>query len=359
MERRVLRSAAENSDPSLLILNVPAEISTSGGDLQVFACPVDLRRGGMLLVIPVGVIRDDILAGGAMAGEDDLFGPSRVFEVDMTDEDESGAIFLAGFQSEVLVLDTTDAVLDYLREYDPVTDSLEAITPFSDGLATALPSMPDLLALAKTWAREETVARIHFYSAREEPLGKTAPAKKAAAKRVTNATLAEQVASLSAQVALLTAKQDQSASAEIPKLPGALGCLQTPARLTPAKALQMVGPPPCESQPRAGGPDEPLDPLRAPKDPTEIALSQQSAALTALVTHLIQGNDPFGLDTSTSGATSSSTKGTLRRERLQQDLAARQSQFFMMVQQQISKKLNPSSVLPKTEEELQMKGAPF
>ena len=75
------------------------------------------------------------------------------------------------------------------------------------------------------------------------------------------------------------------------------------------------------------------------------------------MTHLIQGNDPFGLEASSAGATSSSRKGTLRRETLQQDLAARQSRFFMMIQQQVFKKLHPSSVLPRTEEELQAKGS--
>ena len=60
---------------------------------------------------------------------------------------------------------------------------------------------------------------------------------------------------------------------------------------------------------------------------TATALSQQSAALMALVAHLI--NQGSGLDFGgVSGAATSSTKGRTRREKMQQDLAARKSSFF-------------------------------
>lgn len=49
---------------------------------------------------------------------------------------------------------------------------------------------------------------------------------------------------------------------------------------------------------------------------------------------------------------SSSTKGTLKREKMQQDFSARRSSFFLQVQQQIFKKLHSSKLLPKSEEEL-------
>ena len=61
---------------------------------------------------------------------------------------------------------------------------------------------------------------------------------------------------------------------------------------------------------------------------TATAMLQQSAALMALVAHLI--NQDTGLDfAGVSGrAATSSTKGTMRREKMQQDLAARKSSFF-------------------------------
>lgn len=85
---------------------------------------------------------------------------------------------------------------------------------------------------------------------------------------------------------------------------------------------------------------------------TATAMLQQSAALMALVAHLI--NQDTGLDFAgvSGGAATSSTKGTMRREKMQQDLAARKSSFFLQVQQKIFKKLHPSKLLPKTEEEL-------
>ena len=61
---------------------------------------------------------------------------------------------------------------------------------------------------------------------------------------------------------------------------------------------------------------------------TATAMLQQSAALMALVAHLI--NQDTGLDFAgvSGGAATSSTKGTMRREKMQQDLAARKSSFF-------------------------------
>ena len=330
MERRSLKDAATNSDPTLLILTVPAEMSYSAGELQAFASPLILRRGGLMLALPVGVIREDLLLQPIGAGEEEMFGPSRTFEVELTDEDEHGSVFHTGIRAEVLVADFTDEILRYCREYDPVVDSLEEISPYSEGFATGLPVFGDLLTAIHNWAEEETVGRVHFYSAREEQDVRPPALRKTPAKRVTNASLAEQVAALSAQVAVLSARQE-TAPREVPPLPkpgqasfatpatepgpsAGIGYrmppvsagLQTPARLSPAKAMQLVGTPPKTRTGPSSGlalavPDEPVDPLRAPKDPTELALSQQSAALTTLVAHLIQGNDPFGLEASSWG----------------------------------------------------------
>ena len=125
----------------------------------------------------------------------------------MVDEDEAGTIFQAGFRSEVLIIDFSDDVLTHLREYDPVTDSLEEIYSFSEASPTALPALPDLVAAAHAWAEEEGAARLHFDCARDEPVPKTSGAKKAPAKRITNASLAEQVQALAAQVGSAKAVQ--------------------------------------------------------------------------------------------------------------------------------------------------------
>ena len=47
-----------------------------------------------------------------------------------------------------------------------------------------------------------------------------------------------------------------------------------------------------------------------------------------------------------------STKGVQRREKLQADLAARSGNCFLLMMQQVHKRLHPGRVLPKTEAEL-------
>lgn len=122
--------------------------------------------------------------------------------------------------------------------------------------------------------------------------------------------------------------------------------------------LALVGPPP---KVRSTAPlytvadalEEPYNPLGdgVQNDHAVASLSQQSAALTALVSHLI--NQDGGLDLSgIPGAATGSTKGTMKREKMQQELAARKSSFFLEVQQQIFKKLHPSRLMPKSDEEL-------
>ena len=396
MERRQINFASQHQDPSLLVLTVPAEIAVGGEEISALATPLDARRGGLLLAIPCGLIAESALAPAGGFTDDTLLGPSHEFEMDMFEEDEGGNVFGTGVKGPVLVADFNNAVLPLLREYDPVTDSTEEIFSFVEANPTAMPSAAELLSVALEWAASDSASRVHFYSAREEPAvskalassGKQPAPKKAGAKRVTTAGLAEQLMALTAQVALLQATQDeQKVAQDVPPLPVqkkqvfvdpaggpsdivlggglhkmppvSLG-LSPPAQRvsTPAKALQLLGPPPKTRM--SPGPqfpveklDEPVDPLKAPPEHLENTLSQQSAALTALVSHLIQGGDTMGLEASgVAGASSSSTRGTLKREQLQQSLATGQSHFFMMLQQQICRRLQPSNVVPRTEDEL-------
>ena len=91
-------------------------------------------------------------------------------------------------------------------------------------------------------------------------------------------------------------------------------------------------------------------------DPVLQAISQQSSALTALVAHLASSSDPMADLTASSSSMSSSTKGVERRERLQNELANGTSQFFLAMQQQLFRKLNPGRPVPKTMQELQGAG---
>ena len=381
LERQQIAFASQHADPSLLVMTVPSEMTAGGISIQAFAVPLDARRGGVLLALPTGLFPLSLTSPTAGFEDEDMIGPSTIIDVDMVDEDDLGNVYAPGFQSSIYVGDFANSVLAMLREYDLVTDSLSDIIPFSEGYPTALPSAPELLSAALSWASSEA-GRVHFYSAREEPdpSSKSTPPKKAAAKRVTTAVLAEQVASLSAQVALLTASRPAEpppqtggtipglpqrssaihvpgpsglAGTNPPKVPPVSHGLSTPARTSPAKALQLIGPPPrTRMSPILALQDEHQEPLKAPPETIENSLSQQSAALTALVSHIIQGGEGLGLEAQGStGVASSSTRGTIKRDQLQHSLAKGQSSFFLMLQQQICRRLHPSQTIPKTEDE--------
>eukprot|EP00435_Cladocopium_sp_Y103_P013722 s2211_g3.t1 len=130
---------------------------------------------------------------------------------------------------------------------------------------------------------------------------------------------------------------------------------------TPAKtATAALGPPP-----RTRGAVEPAPDVvpTSPPIPGSFvaggeqqvinALSQQSVAITQLVAHLA-GGDPMSDLASSSASTglSLNTKGVARREKMQSDLAQRTSNYFLQVQQQLFKRMNPSRAIPKNAAEL-------
>ena len=373
--------------PSILVFEVPDLIAAGGEPVSTLALPLVKRQGGFLLAFPCGVIDPEAFPKSP-ADEDQMLGPVRTFEgVALYEEEDTEAGGLqtvpTGTSCSVMVCDVLDSVLVYLREFDPITDSQLEFIPFDEMRPAAVPMHAEITPLALDWARSEVEGRVLFYSAREEqevPTIPTAPAtRKAQAKRVTTAVLAEQVSVLSAQMNLLMKQQGAltvGPSAESPgaqlnaaspvggrgaisggfRVPPVSHMLSPPPRTAKAAKLALLEPPP---KVRAAPPQVPL-PVEEPcdilddgvqPDTTAAVLSQQSAALTALVSHLIGQDGMLDLGTSTS-ASSSSTKGTLRRERLQQELAGRKSTFFLQIQQQIHKKMYPSKMLPKTEEDL-------
>ena len=235
----------------------------------------------------------------------------------------------------------------------------------------------------REWTAETEAPRAVFYSAREEQDvgGKAAPAaRRPPAKRVTNSSLLEEVENLKAQLAMLKSAQEPpvgktsaipaeealgGARVVAPKMPGlSQGLLG--GHLPASKAAALVGPPPktrapvpgrqetaeqmTEDEPRLGA-DQVFGGQGA--DQILLALAQQSSAITSLVAHLAGGADPMSdLSASSSGQFGGGTRGVQRRDRMIQELAAGKSSFFMQVQQQLHRKLSPSSPAPSTEEEL-------
>ena len=171
----------------------------------------------MLIVVPAQVINANTLQDGLTGAEDVLFGPSSIFQAALMEEADDLSLVELGVAADVLVIDVTDDVLGLCREYDPVTDSTAAIHGYSFDFPAGLPDCNVLLGQAKEWIASRQEERVGFYSAQEdlEESPPTRPvvaasAKKAPAKqRVTNSMIADQLSNLTAQMQLLSQRQDQ------------------------------------------------------------------------------------------------------------------------------------------------------
>ncbi len=371
---------AEAGDPGLLILCVPAEFSATSVDSECFAIPIMSRNNGLLLCVPRGVISEDALID-SLSGEDAnaVLGPSKGIPVQLQEEGEGQVIGPVPGTFNVLLVDFADEALAWLREYDPSFDSQDQINAFASEHPFAVPSVSQLVPIAQEWVCGQGSERANFYSAQEEqepsPPVKAAKGaakpKGAAPKRVTNAQMMEQMEIMIAQMKALAVRTDvleqaKSSSANdvpdpgggnvsgVPAVSAGLG-LPAPAPLAAfAKYTALVGPPPKVRHPTVTKPPEnvPLVPEQVEDPSLAQALSQQSSAVLALVSHLANQSDPL-TDIPGVGTHSTSTKGVQKREKMQQDLATGNSTYFLQVMQQLHKKLHPSLPLPKTTEELQ------
>ena len=122
-----------------------------------------------------------------------------------------------------------------------------------------------------------------------------------------------------------------------------------------SKYTSLVGPPPRVKQVAATTPAPVVPrPVEEPSgDPPSLAhaVSQQSSAVLALVSHLANQGDSLSEIPGVS-ASSTSIKGVQKREKMQQDLAMGASTYYLQVMQQLHKKLYPSLPLPKSIDEL-------
>ena len=198
---------ASSGDPSLLVVSIPANVAADGEDTESYAIALEFRRGGLLLAMPPDVLSAQILQDGQLGAEDSLFGPNSKFSSPLVEEAEDFSLVPTGIEAESVVVDVNDDVLGFCREYDPVTDSLTT-NPSS------LPDVIVLLSKAKTWLEERHDERSGFYTAQEDPVNppkaaqNVATKKANAAKRITNIMLSEQLGALTAQLTLLSQRQD-------------------------------------------------------------------------------------------------------------------------------------------------------
>ena len=387
MERKQLKFAVRGAaNPAILSLPGGMVVGSVEDDLvEVFCIPLAHRKGGILLAIPHSIISDEVLqAGNSAESNDDLVGPSKMMSSKLEVQEADGSINYLEDICGFLVIDFTNEVLNHMQPYDPVFEDYQHVIPFFETIPNAFPSMAGIGDKIREWTAEAEAPRAVFYSAREEPEGggkAATAAKKAAARRVTNVSLMEEVEGLKAQLALLKAQaapaplagpaipaEEALGGARViaPKLPGlSQGLLGNPTGV--AKVAALLGPPPKTRAPIPGKPmvesmqeDEPqfgaaVDQQFAGQSADQIllALAQQSSAITSLVAHLAGGADPMSdLSASSSSQAAGSTRGVQRRDRMMQELAAGKSNFFLQVQQQLCRKLNPASPAPSTEEEL-------
>ena len=369
---------ASSGEPSLLVWSPHPSLLKNAGAPACFGFPILQRQGGLLLAVPDGFLSEELLLDGSVDGYDGIVGPSKVFEATLLEEDESGFMAPTEYTKNFLVVDLKD---DCLKDMQVFSDEIQVdqVVPFEDSMPAAFPRVADIVPKVLEWCDAAVDGRVHFYSAREEP-DRPAQPKRAAPKKVTNAELVAQIAALSAQVQLLSdqskevarAKESLSATpvpepvlggamvGRLPSLTASLGLSQTPA-----KASQLLGPPPRvrpaerAAQTVVVKENEPLtlEEEAEAEDPMLRALTSQSTALTALVAHLAGGTDSLQeLASGSSSQLSISGRGVAKREKMQQELAARTSTFFLQVQQQLFKRMNPSRQVPRTQADVLASG---
>ncbi|CAE7218280.1 unnamed protein product [Symbiodinium microadriaticum] len=348
-------------------------------EAQVLCVPVLLRPGGFLLALPTGSVPPALLAAGAEPEAVGMHGPSTTLEVAAVEEDEDGSERPVSDTLSVLLVDLADEALKFLVPYD--SEAGLSVVSFDPVHPDRFPSAEDLLVLARSWLRAAAHDRAAFYTAAEEEkepreaLGGDAPVeaptgqKPPKPKRVTTGQLANQLS------ALLEVK----AGAQVPPPP--VPALQQPFQIPkgkeapgmPSSLANVFGPPPKVRHQLSGPPPQvpsagdglarpPME-LETPgqvEGEVSAALTQQSNALTMLVTHLIsqasEASADFGGGSSGSGL---SSKGSARREKLQAELANYTGAFMLSVAQAGARRMNPTAPPPRSLAELRSSPAPF
>ena len=366
-------------------------LDTMGQDDAMVAVAVVVmkRQGGLLLGLPIGFIPLEDLQAASDLAEESLLGPHNTFTVPAIRED--GQAVLEGQDVEVLVIDAGDAVLKGMADFNELDG---ASFYFADDPALA-PSPQALFQVVKDWLGVQASTKAAFYSADEEMIpaeeevpvtpaepqleaadatpSKRKPAAKAGKARVTTASLAEQIGSMSSLLPSIASRLDQlqleqnvmreqlaSQDTVIPPRPS-----QQPVSTSLTAFAKLMGSPPrVKPAPPAPTPlatqtqaapsmdlpmtlQEQAEEFPAPGGSTLArAVLEQSKALTTLVAQLQTGGDPLLDSQASSSGISLGSKGAAGRERLQAELSNRSGNFFLAVTQNAWRRMKPASRLP-------------
>ena len=132
MEKRQVKWLVDG-DHSLLVVSIPQELAHGGEVTEAYAIPIQSRRGGMLLALPMQAFDNDKLIE-EMSGEgSEMIGPSKSFTAPLMMEAEDGSSRALGVNCRFMVVDFTDDILFFLRDYDASGDDPAAIVPFDLG----------------------------------------------------------------------------------------------------------------------------------------------------------------------------------------------------------------------------------
>ncbi|CAK9057581.1 unnamed protein product, partial [Durusdinium trenchii] len=241
--------------------------------------------------------------------------------------------------------------------------------------------VPDGNSLMKevySWLESATEGRAQYYSAEEPPPQTVIPKQSrqknrapvggaSPPKRVTTATLAEQLAELSKSIhatssQLETMAQRQDRMENLLASPAAPAQLPVPAHQRPFQTEKATRTPLAPEVPEI--PED--EPLALPSDPDFVAATaptgnnqpmdvtsaifQQSQALSTLVAHLVN-QDGLADFAGTGSSSAISLKGSAKRDKLMMDLAMRKGDFFLKVSQNAFRRLKPTEKMPRTLEE--------
>ncbi len=382
----------------LYVMTWPEEFGTPPANPEAFVIPLMQREAGILMAVPDGYIPPPLLVTGNTDPEDTLVGPNKMLTAPGMEEDDFGIEQALDVTLNVQLADFGSGIVKYLREYDPVTDTPTQC--FLAGSPQVLPLSSYLMEKAYDWIVEQSSGRLHYYSADENfvaptpkaagPKASPAPAKQAAPKKkVTTASLADQISSISQTLPAITQQlqvlQKQQKSFEqalqssqdalltpphrsafpigggqaMPKdsLAGFARAVGPAPRTKPSPTTSIPPPLPVRSpQEEPLGPISELDPeIFQNQDPDmTAAIFQQSQAMTALVAHLVN-QDPLSDLASGSTHPSLSMRGASKRERLQQQLAERNGDFFLQVAQNAMRRTRPMDPLPSSLEDFPKK----
>ena len=381
MEPTAAVSLQEGAEESYVLFWPPTD--TDPGEGQFCQAMVVMKReGGFLLAVPTGFVPMEELQGASSEGDESLLGPHTVLTVPGVFV-QGAELVPAGMDLEVQLVDLSDRAYQGLLLASHAAVPEEQLVGFGAD-PSLCPDPATLLRYALEWVRLSAAQRMVFYSAEEEAQPETVTPKQQTKAKAKRASTAQQTAEhISAMAKLMPAMAQQiadlqKAQRELQEVVRGQTAApaprpsQMPVAMSPQQFVSILGSPPkVKGLSHVAPPpkkktnllmDSPMtlqeqaeeaieEAPTGSQDPLAAAMLEQSRALTALVSHMQQG-DPL-IEGHASGS-SVSSRGAQGRERLQKELTNKTGGFFLTVMQNMHRRMKPASPVPASLEELAM-----